>query len=269
MDGDKTDSLSRQGKRFRERRQNNTVGVGLENAWDRLLVKDDPAIGFIGNDDDVVAEAGSGFFQKASQGSERFLGVDLAGGVVGRVDHDGLGLRGDGLFDGVQIQVELLIRVDHLAYSAVIIHVKIIFDKIRGEQDHLFPRIQDGLEHDIERACRTAGHQGVAGLNGNALLLGNHRGDGLPHMRVTGIGHIGMDARGVVRRYVAEYIAERLRRGDIRVSQAEVEDVLLSELRPHPGAFLEHFPDHRGACCKSLHFIRNWHELSPKLYVIF
>ena len=58
----------------------------------------------------------------------------------------------------LEIGIEILIKRQGLDDSPVIINIGIIFKIVRGKTDHLFSRIQQGFESDVESPGCADGH---------------------------------------------------------------------------------------------------------------
>jgi hypothetical protein len=127
----------------------------------------------------------------------------------------------------------------------VVLGVEDVLGEERGHRDDLVPGIQQGLQHDIERRPRAHRHEHVIGRVRQPRGRGEPLGDGLAHLRETGIGHVGVQVGRVAVEHAPRRGQHRGRRLDLGIAQREVEDPVGAELLLEPGALLEHAADPR------------------------
>ena len=255
MDGEIADALARQRQLLGIGGGDDGVGGGGHQRRHLMVVEDDVAVGLVRDQIDGGAEPFAGRIEHLPQLVERLGRIDLAGGVVGRVDEHHFGFGVERRLNGRQIDVELRIRGHHLGDAAVIVDVEFVFDKEGGENDHLVAGVEQGLEDDIETTGRAAGHEDVAGTQGNALLGAKPLGQCLADKRVAGVGHVAVHAGLLVGGQIAKHGIEFGRRRHIRVADAEIEHLVGAELGLQPCALLEHLANPGGLFRKRLHFL--------------
>ena len=95
-----------------------------------------------------------------------------------------------------------------------------------------------------ECASRAAGHEEIAAGERYGLILAQAFGQGLAHKKKARVGHVAVHAWFFFCCDLLQDLAELRRRWHIRVAQAEVKDLIFTELRLHACAFLEHLADH-------------------------
>ena len=101
---------------------------------------------------------------------QRRRGIHLAGGVIGAVDQNCLGLWGQSGLNTIEIKIKLLISGNDLGDPAMIIHIKVVLDKKGGQDNHLVTGIKQGFHHHVQTAGRATGHQDITLGQGNILL---------------------------------------------------------------------------------------------------
>lgn len=164
------------------------------------------------------------FFQQGSQALDDLLGIDDPGGVVGRVDEDGLGLGRDGPAEGREVRFEVGdVRRHHHQLAAVVAHVAAVFHEIRGKGDHFVTRVQQGFQEHIETPGGTAGHEDVVLGEGHLMLPVQEIRDFCPNIDIAGIVHVAVNEIGA---FFIEDVENRLfdsgRRLHIGAAQAEI-----------------------------------------------
>ena len=79
------------------------------------------------------------------------LGVDHAGGVVGAVDQNPLGVGGDGLFKGVEVDLEgLNLRRDQHHFSSGPFDEHLVFGEVGGKDNKLVPGTGQAVEYTAQ-----------------------------------------------------------------------------------------------------------------------
>ena len=230
-----------------------------------MVVINDVAVRFVGNQVDRGVKPLASRIQHPPQLLQVRLRVDLPGGIVGTVDQHHLGLFGQPLLNGLQIKVKLLVRGHHLDHTTVVVDVKMIFDE-KGRQHHdLVTRIEQGLEDDVQAARCTAGHEDIAQLQVSLLLPPQSLGQGFTNKGKTGIGHITVHPWFFVPDQFLKHRVEFCRRRHIGIADAEIKDLVRPELGFHPGSLFEHLPDPGGTLCIRLHLFRHTTHPAPLL----
>jgi len=129
-----------------------------------------------------------------------------------------------------------------------------------GESATATITVSNNFEDDIQCARRPATRNDMPALNIYALLLRYARGDRLPYIFKTRVGHIAVRAPLVFLDQRLQRIGKLDRRAEIGISQAEVEDVFLAELRLEPDPFLKHLPYPRRLAHRIAYLRRNGHS---------
>ena len=166
--------------------------------------------------------------EQVGHGGEGLGGVDGAGGVVGGVDHQGLGLGPDGGLQGLHVGLEgVVVRGDHHGDAAVPTDEDVVLGEVGGHEDELIPGAGQGPEAAAQAGGGAHGDVEVAGAVGHAEAAGEGGGQGLPDGQVALGGGVGVD--GVPLRAVqdgADGVVHLGRWGDAGVAQREVQHVL-------------------------------------------
>ena len=158
------------------------------------------------------------------------VGVDDAGGIVGRVDDDGAGARRDGRFYGIEVYLEAVVGVDHHSHAVVVVYVVEVLEEVGGEDDDFFAGVEDGLQHHVGGGCRAAGHGYLVAGEREAQFFAESIGHGLAGLHITGVGHIAMHSGHRLAGKAAQLVLEFGGRLDDRVAQRQVKDVFRSYL---------------------------------------
>ena len=90
------------------------------------------------------------FADDAIEFAQNLLAVDRAGGVVGRIQNDGLGARRDGGGDAPDIGLEAVVGLHQDHAALVILDVVLVLGEVGIQDDDFVAGIEDRLEHDID-----------------------------------------------------------------------------------------------------------------------
>jgi hypothetical protein len=208
-------------------------------------VKGQEAVGLVGQEEDGPLAARVLARQHGRQLNKRLLGVDDAGGVVGRVDEQNARLVGDVGLQGGHVQVEGAgLGRGALEHAAVVLHVEAVFDEVRRRAEELVAGLDDRAEEGVDGPCRAAGEDQAVRGDADALFQGHVLGQGLAHGRVAEVGHVAEGERlGGFLGNVVQALAHAGGRWQIRVAQAEVAHLVLAEFLLQLDARLEHAAD--------------------------
>ena len=125
----------------------------------------------------------------------------------------------------------MLVGFHHLGHAAVVVGIKQVFGKIGGQDHHFIPRVQQGLEDDVEPAGSPAGEDHVLGLELQAVETAEHLGQGLARLQKPGVGHVGVEAGAQVAGRLDQFRLKPGRRLQVGVTQGEIIDLV----RPQAG----------------------------------
>src|SRR5271157_592437 len=184
---------------------------------------------------------------------QEFARIDRARGIVGGIEDDRLGARGDGGGDASDVGLERVIRFDRHHAPGVVLNIKLILGKERNQEDDLVAGIEQRLEHYIDGARGSDGHEDVIGRVSKARLPRQFPGNDFPHRGEARIGHVGVAAGRIPIDRPSQRPDHLFRGFAVRVSQREIKDILFPALPFHSGANLEHSPDPGGV----FHLFRN------------
>ena len=135
-----------------------------------MIIKHDLSIGFICNQKNGAGILPRGSCQQSAQFCQFILGIYLPGWIIGTVNDNGLGSFGNCIFNCTKVEVKYSIRGNDFADAPVIVHIKLIFHKERGQNKHLVTWIQQGLQCNVQPSRRPAGHKHLVGRKRYALL---------------------------------------------------------------------------------------------------
>ena len=138
------------------------LGIGAEGgeAGELPSVIGQAGVDLVGDDVEV------GLLAHGGQGLQLLLAVHHAGGVGGVVEHDGLGLGGDGPLQlaGGELEVLGLGGGDHHGHAAHHLDELIVADPVGRGQDHLVAGVDQGPQSQVHQVLGTAAHHHLAGL---------------------------------------------------------------------------------------------------------
>ena len=117
------------------------------------------------------------------------------------------------------------------------------------------------MHDNIERRSRTHRHHNLVGAVRKPGLVRQRVGDGLPGFDVSGIGHVPVDSRRIVRGEAVQLFEELRRWFRNRIAQREIEDVLGAALLAELDAKLKHPADPGTVLHRALNVRRNCHRL--------
>ena len=201
----------------------------------------------VGNDVNGVAVVHDLVGDHAAQLFQSLLGIDHAGGIVGRIQEDGLGVVIDHLLQGVEVDLEGgHIRRHHLEGKARFLGKGLVFREIGGNGQHLSPGNGQGPEHSHQFRGGAAADEELLRTGLDAVAAVQIVGDGLPGLKITHCGGIAVHQQGIgVRKNLADGLIHLRRGGNGGVADGVVVDVLRAN---HGGlglAVFKQIPDHR------------------------
>ena len=171
--------------------------------------------------------------QDLRQFLDRGLGVDDAGGVVGAVDDDALGVRREGLVKGGKVDLEVLdVGGDRHQLRPGALHEDLILRKIRRKCNKGIAGAGQGGQGAAQGTCGTGSEIKVVGgvvRTEAAVEIVGQRPTGLP---VALGGGVAMELDGVdgVHQFV-DGLGHRGRGGDAGVADGEIVHVLRTHFR--------------------------------------
>ena len=177
------------------------------------------------------------------QGAQFFLAVHAAGGVAGRAEYEHAGGGGDGGFQLLGGDFEVLLEAsldDHGAAAGQFHHLRVAHP-IGGGDDDLLALVDEG-EHGVAHALLgTVRHYNLGGCVVEAVLAFQFGGDGLAQVGIAGHGRV---ARVVVAYGLVGGLFDVVGRVEVGFAHAQVDHV--DALRFHLTAALRH---HQGGRC--------------------
>ena len=255
MRRDVTDALAGQREIFRVRSRHDAAFVVMEYVRILQPVEQQPAIRLVAHEKYLASIRRFSVPDERAHLIEQFRAVQHAGRVVRRVyQHDFRALV-EGVSQRVHVRQKVLVRRHNAARTAMVIRVEVILHEERREDDDFVTRVEQRLQHDIERAARAAGHHDVARAKVKSGLAAKLRRDRRPRLFVTGVRHIAVNARLWVVRNALEFGEELGWRLHHRIAQRQVEDILLAELPLELNALLEHPSNPRALLHKVPYFL--------------
>ena len=175
-------------------------GIGLGEALDHddpvphvLVFREAVVLPLVGQGAvDIVAQDEDGLVpENVVDGVQRLLGVDAAGGVVGRGQDDGLGPAGDGGLQRLRQDLEVaVLRGQEDGNAALQLHQGLIQAEGGGGDDDLISRVQDGAEGGEQRLGGAHRQDDLVGGVVQSMGRGLEPGDGLQHVGVAISGRV-------------------------------------------------------------------------------
>ena len=214
-------------------------GLGVGIAHDGVLVQAGDeghlhaavhqlTVRLVSDDVDGMAVLGALALQQGGQTLQGLLGVHNAGGVVGGVDDDGLGVLGDALLHLVQMDLERLgIRRNDHQLAAVGIDEGTIFGEEGGDGHDLGVGVHDQrLDDGDQSGSGAAGEEQLAGLDVQTEAGGQILGDGCAGFFKTGSHGVAVQLDGVgLVHDLLDGLVDLLGGGDAGIAQGVVIDV--------------------------------------------
>ena len=263
------DALARQRKIFGVGACDKRIGVVQKNARDAAVVVNDLPVGLIGDQVNYMAEQAAFCLENLPQPRDGLLRIHLAGRVVRRINEHDLGARTDLFLHAVQVEIEVRIECGHgFEHPAVIVRIKPVFHEIGGRAEHFVTGIEQRLENYVEAARSPACYDYLLVCQGDAELLAKIGGHGRAGGKKARVWHICVHSRLFTFDQLDEFFANYVRRRNIRVSQAEIEDFVLPMDFFQARALFEHLANPRGFFHKLAHLFGNRHivfETSPQI----
>lgn len=194
------------------------------------------------------------------QGRQFFIGisrVDDARRVIRRIDDDCPCMRCNGLFQGVQRNLEVFrIRRQDDGFGIGIVDKDRIFrEERRNEDDFVIRAFDEGFEADGQRSCSPAGHVEIIGPYLGVISLVHVIGQALADRRITGSCRIAVDGHGFPRfQDVFNGFFDTGRGRDGRIADAEIEDIFLTDDSRLFLSISEEVTDDRSLGAQGVHF---------------
>jgi len=208
--------------------------VGVERCRIRHLfaVEGDVTVGFVADEEDVVAESLALLGQDVGQTGQGLGGVDDAGRVVRGVDEDAGDVLGQHLFKSVEIRLESrCLRRHDLEHSAGPLHIGAVLGEVGGEGQHLVAGLGHSADGVGDSARRTGGGENILLLIGQAEGLCQMGRNGGAEARVALTGAVAVEGdRLFLGQQGLHGFGELVRAGDAGVAQRVVEHVLIADL---------------------------------------
>ena len=267
IDGDVADALAGQRQIFGVGSYDDAVGVMRNHLRKLHTVEDDPAVGFVAEQEDFAAVFILFAVEQRRQIRQIAAGIDRPGGVVGRVDDDGAGLGVHRLLDGRQVQLEPLVGGDGDRRPPVIVDVIQIFPEVGRQDDDLVAGVEDGFQDDIGGGGGPAGHNDFGAGERQAGIGGQGSGHRLAGVGIARVGHIAVHPRLGVFGQAAQFGVEFRRRLHHRIAQRQIEHVFRADPRLKLQPLLEDPPNPPPLLHKLPHLPRNRHSQSALLCV--
>ena len=197
-DADVADTLAGHGQRLGVRIADDSIAVDAGDIRDFGIVIDQLAIGLVGNDIDRVAVFRALALEQGSEGRECLAAVDHTGGIVRRIDQNGLRVRRERALHSGDIDLEILrIGRDLDEFAAVVGHKDLIFREIRGDCDE-FGIVHSQRAEDGDKGWgRAAGEEDVLRADRIAAALRQIVGNSLLGLLRAACGRVAMQSKAV------------------------------------------------------------------------
>ena len=223
-------ALAWQAERFGIRVAYERVLVDRRNERHAHVAVDDFAIRLIGDDVNGDAEFVLLAAQRVGEFDQVAFGVHRANRVVGRINHDGLGFRRNGVFDGFDVHLEIVAASGHLdAVAAGVLNPNLVFGEIGRNHDELVARVSNGVEADGKRCGGAAGHVDVRTFVRRIEAAVERCGHGGANARCALAGGVAVHLGGGLLHHIENCSLNRFGRRNAGVADAEVEDVILAD----------------------------------------
>ena len=209
--------------------------------------------------------------QQGGQTAQRLLGVHHAGGVIGGVDDDGLGVGGDALLHGVQMDLESLgVSGNDHQLAAVGVDEGAILGEERSHGHDLGIAVHDeGLDDGNQRGRGAAGEEQLAGLDIQTKACGQILGDGGAGLLKAGSHGVAVQLDGIrLVHDLVDGLVHLLGGGDAGIAQGIVVDLV----RAHLGGLLqtvgEQLTDDGGSGAQIVEFLIDHDIISSFLLLV-
>ena len=252
-----TDPLTGQGKAFAVgiRHYGAVVQSGKPGEGSLAVVK--LAIRLVTKQIDLGAQLHLLLFQHGGKCLQAVLGIDRAGGIVGRVEHHHLGLFVDRRLHCLQIELEGGLMAQYGNQNATrLFHEHAILGEEGSGNHHLVSRVQDRVERAGQRCGGAAGHidHGRIRLEAEARLDGIRNGGTYPHI-TRGRG-VSVKLAGIhFFHQLGNGLANGVRCGDAGIAQRKIVHVFRADLLLSLCAIFADGADHRRLLSKLKHFL--------------
>lgn len=242
---DVSDTLARQAEGLGPGVADDGVLVDVGDKGNLNSIVDQLPVGFVGDDVDGVAVLLSCCSKNVRNLAEGLSAEDNAGGVVGGVYDDGLGVLIHEGFERGKVYLEALgVSRDHDELVAGGFNEGLVLREEGGDGNDLAVLAGEGRERRHERRGSAAGKEEVRGADLLAEALGEvfgHGGADAVVARAAGVA-VNLDAALGVE-YLMDAAIDFFGRRDGGVAEAVVKDVLLADDLGLLPAILEHLAD--------------------------
>ena len=185
----------------------------------------------VGDQVDGMTE-GRGFFcQQRRQSGEGLPGVHHAGGVVGRVENDGLGGGGQHFRQSRHIDLKIRhVRGNHLEGESCFLGKGLVFREVRGHRQQLPTGNCQRPEHADQLRGRAAAKEEFLGPGGHAVPGVEVIGNGLPGFEIAYGGGVAVNQKRIrLIQNLMDCFVHFLRRGDGGVAERIVVDIFRAD----------------------------------------
>ncbi len=230
-DADVADTLAGHGQNLGIGIADNGIGIDGRNIGGVQPVIGQLPVGLVGEDVDGMADLLALAGEQLGQLLQGLHAVDDAGGVVGRVDDQRLGVGGDALFQLVKANLEMLgIGRNHHALEAGGGRVGGILGEVGGDQQNLRVLHSQGVHARGHSGGSAAGEEDVLRANRRAGALAQIGGDGLPGLGTAAGGGVAVQGNGIGSQQLPHGVSHSLGGGDGGIADGEIKDVFLAHL---------------------------------------
>ena len=206
------------------------VLVDRRNERHAHVAVDDFAIRLVGDDVNGGVEFVLLAAQRVGELDQVAFGIHRANRVVGRINHDGLGFRRDGVFNGLDVHLEIVAASGHLdAITACVFDPNLIFGEIGRNHDELVARVSNGVEADGKRCSGAAGHVDVRAFVRRLEAAVERCGHGGANARRALAGGVAVHLGGGQLHHIENCLLNCFGRRNAGVADAKVEDVILAD----------------------------------------
>jgi hypothetical protein len=248
---------------------NSVFWINRKNIGQFQAVIEDAAVRLVGHQIDDPTHLVAVLFQKMSHFHQRGLRIDLPRGVVGGIEEHRLGPGGEGLFEGLQVQLKGGVGLHHPGHAAVIVGVKNIIGEKGCKDNDFIARVKQGLENDVQGPGGAAGEHYVPGAEVPVVHTAQVSGQGLPGAHKAGVEHVAVEAGAGVPDRLRQGLLETNRGLQIRVSQGKIKNLVRAQTGLEFGPLLKHPPDPGGPLHGGFDLLGNTHAVLLRGFSVF
>ena len=259
------DALARHAQALGEGVAGQCVGVELGRIGHLHPAEGDLPVGFVRDQEDVVAVFLAGGGQVVGKPGQRLGAVGHAAGIVGRVDQHRGGVLVHETVQRLKVDLEILhTGRRHTQRQPGALHVGLVFREKRRKGHHVLARHRHATHGVGQRARRARGHEDVVRRvvhPETPVQAFRHLG---AHFRQRQRGSVPVQRHRVgVFQQVQAGFGELRRTGYRRIAQRIVKYVVVSDLLAPRRAPFGNFPNHRLRSQHIFVVLRNHCTLSP------